>query len=205
MIATILIVVIDFFAISNLAHKFNEISINENTEIIQKDGKIIITDNPIEQLFMSDEKITEILCNDIMNKIKTKDYDNIKSIFSNDMINNVKNLKKVYEVKTDNKNYYIQLVIVPLNSRIQINNNITWELKTGGKDGIGDAPSKVTRLTEIEKFMLTSFDGKKVVVFLPNVKKIVKYINECEIVLVNELTDVYGAKVVSADNFKVYN
>lgn len=120
-------------------------------------------------------------------------------------INNVKNLKKVYEIKTENKNYFIQLVIVPLNSRIQINNNITWELKTGGKEGIGDAPSKVTRLTEIEKFMLTSFDGKKIVVFLPNVKKIVKYINECEIVLVNELTDVYGAKVVSADNFKVYN
>ena len=53
--------------------------------------------------------------------------------------------------------------------------------------------------------MLTNFDGKKIVVFLPNVKKIVKYINECEIVLVNELTDVYGAKVVSADNLKVYN
>ena len=92
LIATILFVVIDFFAINNLIHKFNEISINENTEIIQKDGKIILTDNPIEQLFMSDEKITQILCNDIMNKIKTKDYENVKSIFSNDMIKNVTNL-----------------------------------------------------------------------------------------------------------------
>lgn len=92
LIATILFVVIDFFAINNLIHKFNEISINEDTEIIQKDGKIILTDNPIEQLFMSDEKITQILCNDIMNKIKTKDYENIKSIFSNDMIKNVINL-----------------------------------------------------------------------------------------------------------------
>ena len=92
LIATILFVVIDFFAINNLIHKFNEISINEDTEIIQKDGKIILTDNPIEQLFMSDEKITQILCNDIMNKIKTKEYENIKSIFSNDMIKNVINL-----------------------------------------------------------------------------------------------------------------
>ena len=92
LIATILFVVIDFFAINNLIHKFNEISINENTEIKQEDGKIILTDNPIEQLFMSDEKITQILCNDIMNKIKTKDYENIKSIFSTDMINNVQNL-----------------------------------------------------------------------------------------------------------------
>ena len=94
LIATILFVVIDFFAINNLIHKFNKISINENTEIRQEDGKIILTDNPIEQLFMSDEKITQILCNDIMNKIKTKDYENVKSIFSNDMIKNVTNLDK---------------------------------------------------------------------------------------------------------------
>ena len=106
LIATILFVVIDFFAINNLIHKFNEISINENTEIIQKDGKIILTDNPIEQLFMTDEKITQILCNDIMNKIKTKEYENIKSIFSNDMIKNVTNLdegiNKLIDISNEN-------------------------------------------------------------------------------------------------------
>lgn len=104
--ATILFVVIDFFAINNLIHKFNEININEDTEIIQKDGKIILTDNPIEQLFMTDEKITQILCNDIMNKIKTKDYENIKSIFSNDMIKNVTNLdegiNKLIDISNEN-------------------------------------------------------------------------------------------------------
>ena len=106
LIATILFVVIDFFAINNLTHKFSELSINENTEIIQKDGKIILTDNPIEQLFMTDEKITQILCNDIMNKIKTKDYENIKSIFSNDMIKNVTNLdegiNKLIDISNEN-------------------------------------------------------------------------------------------------------
>ena len=106
LIATILFVVIDFFAINNLIHKFDKISINENTEIRQEDGKIILTDNPIEQLFMSDEKITQILCNDIMNKMKTKDYENIKSIFSNDMINNIKNLdegiKQLINISSEN-------------------------------------------------------------------------------------------------------
>ena len=106
LIVTILFVVIDFFAINNLIHKFSELSINENTEIIQKDGKIILTDNPIEQLFMTDEKITQILCNDIMNKIKTKDYENIKSIFSNDMIKNVTNLdegiNKLIDISNEN-------------------------------------------------------------------------------------------------------
>ena len=106
LIATILFVVIDFFAINNLTHKFSELSINENTEIIQKDGKIILTDNPIEQLFMSDEKITQILCNDIIGKIKTKEYENIKSIFSNDMIKNVTNLdegiNKLIDISNEN-------------------------------------------------------------------------------------------------------
>ncbi len=106
LIATILFVVIDFFAINILIHKFNKISINENTEIRQEDGKIILTDNPIEQLFMSDEKITQILCNDIMNKIKTKDYENVKSIFSNDMIKNVTNLdegiNKLIDISNEN-------------------------------------------------------------------------------------------------------
>ena len=106
LIATILFVVIDFFAINNLIHKFDKISINESTEIRQEDGKIILTDNPIEQLFMSDEKITQILCNDIMNKIKTKDYENVKSIFSNDMIKNVTNLdegiNKLIDISNEN-------------------------------------------------------------------------------------------------------
>ena len=106
LIVTILFAVINFFAINNLIHKFNEISINENTEIIQKDGKIILTDNPIEQLFMSDQKITQILCNDIMNKMKTKDYENIKSIFSNYMIKNVTNLdegiNKLIDISNEN-------------------------------------------------------------------------------------------------------
>ena len=106
LIVTILFVVIDSFAINNLIHKFNELSINENTEIIQKDGKIILTDNPIEQVFMTDEKITQLLCNDIMDKIKTKDYENIKSIFSNDMIKNVTNLdegiNKLIDISNEN-------------------------------------------------------------------------------------------------------
>ena len=113
LIATILFVVIDFFAINNLIHKFSELSINENTDIIQKDGKIILTDNPIEELFMTDEKITQILCNDIMNKIKTKDYENIKSIFSNDMIKNVTNLdegiNKLIDISNENiTNFKVQ-------------------------------------------------------------------------------------------------
>lgn len=91
---TILLGIVNFFTINNLINSFNEININndDSINIRQEDGKIILSDNPIEQLFMSDDKKTEIICEYIMNKIETKDYETIKSIFSNDMINNVKNL-----------------------------------------------------------------------------------------------------------------
>ena len=107
LIATILFVVIDFLAINILVHKFNEISINRGIEIRQEDGKIILTDSPIEQLFMSDDKKAEIICKYIMNKIETKDYETIKSIFSKDMINNVKNLDEGINKLIDISNKYI--------------------------------------------------------------------------------------------------
>lgn len=64
LIVTILFGVVDFFTINNLIKSFNEINISndESINIRQEDGKIILSDNPIKQLFMSDDKKTEIIC-----------------------------------------------------------------------------------------------------------------------------------------------
>ena len=72
LIATIFLGIIDFFTINNLIKNFSEIDINndESINIRQEDSKIILSNNPIEQLFMSDDKIIEIICKDIMNKIE---------------------------------------------------------------------------------------------------------------------------------------
>ena len=80
LIITILFLIIDFFAINNLIKNFNEIDIKNNDKSInirQEDGKMILSNNPIEQLFMSDDKKIEVICNDIMNKIETEDYETI--------------------------------------------------------------------------------------------------------------------------------
>lgn len=108
LIVTILFGAVDFFTINNLIKSFNEINISndESINIRQEDGKIILSDNPIKQLFMSDDKKTEIICEYIISKIKTKDYETIKSIFSNDMINNIKNLdegiNKLIDISNEN-------------------------------------------------------------------------------------------------------
>lgn len=88
LIATILFGVIDFFAIIN----HSQIKNDDNVTIRQEGGKIIITDNPIRQLFMSDDEKIDIFSNDIIQKIKTKDYDTIKNIFSKDAVNNIQNI-----------------------------------------------------------------------------------------------------------------
>ena len=80
--------VIDFLAIYNLGQIKND----ENVTIRQEGGKIIITDNPIRQLFMSDDEKIDILSNNIIQKINTKDYETIKNIFSKDAVNNIQNI-----------------------------------------------------------------------------------------------------------------
>lgn len=90
LIITILFGVIDFFVVNNF---INDLSETENeVNIEQKNGEVILSDNPIEQLFMSDDKKIEIISDDIIQKVETKDYETIKNVFSKDTINNVKNL-----------------------------------------------------------------------------------------------------------------
>lgn len=94
LIVTILFGLVDFFTIKNLIKNFNEIDVNndDSINIRQEDGKMFLSDNPIEQLFMSDDRKIEIISNDIIQKIETNDYETIKNIFSKDAINNIENL-----------------------------------------------------------------------------------------------------------------
>ena len=79
------------------SNNIKELNFEERIDYYKKASKITIK---------ADEKITQILCNDIMGKIKTKDYENIKSIFSNDMIKNVTNLdegiNKLIDISNEN-------------------------------------------------------------------------------------------------------
>ena len=85
LIVMILFGVVDFFIISNLIDNFNKMG-------KQEIDKVILSDNPIKQLFMSDEEKIEIISDNIIKSIETKDYETIKNIFSKDTIENVQNL-----------------------------------------------------------------------------------------------------------------
>lgn len=44
----------------------------------------------------------------------------------------------------------------------------------------------------------------KLVIATPSPKKIVKYINECEIVFVTPYTDIYGTRLIGLGNTKIF-
>ena len=116
--------------------------------------------------------------------------------------------KDIYDIDlvVENKHLVIKILIVPDYSEIQVNSKETWEVKYGA----GDTPGKVQPhkrfLNEVSTFQKTNFpiDITKIVLISPKPKKIVKYINECEIIFVKPSTDIYGSYIATEDTFGIF-
>lgn len=113
-----------------------------------------------------------------------------------------------YDLRLEISNtiYYIKFLILPSFSEVQINNKTTWEVKYGAGNTPGKAQPKKRYLTEIIDFMKETLesDSQKVVILVPKPKKIVKYINESEIIFVKPTTDVYGAHLIDEGQFRLF-
>ena len=64
----------------------------------------------------------------------------------------------------------------------------------------------ITDLKDISEFMNLKVQENeiKLVIATPHPKKIVKYINECEIVFVTPYTDVYGTRLIGLGNTQIF-
>ncbi len=102
--------------------------------------------------------------------------------------------------------YYIKFLILPPFSEVQINNRTTWEVKYGAGSAPGKVQPKKRYLTEMVDFMKADVAPtvQKIVILSPKPKKIVKYINESEIVFVKPTTDVYGARLIDEGQFRLF-
>lgn len=92
LITTLILLVIDIVIVINFS--FNFIT-NFDFNVIMPnyyEDKVKLVPNPLEQLFMSDEEKVNKISESIIEKITSKDPENIKKIFSEDLINNVNNL-----------------------------------------------------------------------------------------------------------------
>lgn len=122
-------------------------------------------------------------------------------------ISNEENKPYDYLISNENTTFIVKLIKIPEYSEIQINNKVTWEVKYGAGNTVGKAQPYKKYLKEIEPFMNLVVDNSftKLVIATPKPKKMVKYINECEIVFVTPKTDVYGVKLISLNDLTLFN
>jgi hypothetical protein len=122
-------------------------------------------------------------------------------------ISNEENKPYDYLISNKNTTFIVKLIKIPEYSEIQINNKVTWEVKYGAGNTVGKAQPYKKYLKEIEPFMNLVVDNSftKLVIATPKPKKMVKYINECEIVFVTPKTDVYGVKLISLNDLTLFN
>lgn len=104
--------------------------------------------------------------------------------------------KNTYEFITSTDKYVFFIENIPTNTTIQINNKTTWEMKISNNSSTGASHQNSKILASIIKFMNFETDDKKIIIFTPDPKKIVMYINECEIIIVNSKTNVYGTNII---------
>lgn len=118
----------------------------------------------------------------------------------------VKNVPYDFNLKINNKEYLIKTITVPSFAEVQVNSKTTWEIKYGAGDVPGKAQPFKKYLSNISQFMhLKPNDNQiKVVVVIPRAKKIVMYINECEIVFVTPQTNVHGTRIINCDDFSLF-
>ena len=116
----------------------------------------------------------------------------------------IKSAKYDIDLKTASFHYYLKILIIKRHAELQINNKTTWELRYGIKKTPNSAFTKRQILKKVVPFQSTTFpnDIQKIVIVYPNPKRIVKYINESEMIIVDEKTDIYGSKIITSDKFE---
>lgn len=141
---------------------------------------------------------------------------NIKSSIEESFYNKIKDLgyevtnieNKCYDqiIKNSEITFIVKTIKIPEHAEIQINNKVTWEIKYGAGNTPGKAQPYKKYLKDIAEFMNLEIKENeiKLVIATPNPKKIVKYINECEIVFVTPYTDVYGTRLIGLGNTKIF-
>jgi len=148
----------------------------------------------------------------IVSPIKKKHtyIDNLKKALTENnidfILSNSQNNFYDYVLKINNIDYLLKLINIPSYSVVQINNKTTWEIKYGAGPNVGKAEPYKKYLNNLSSFMnlATTDNEKKVIILVPNAKKIVMYINECEIVFVDAQKSVYGARVINETDYSLF-
>ncbi len=111
-----------------------------------------------------------------------------------------------YVLKTDDLDIYLYVLKVPKHSEICINSKETWKLSYSfSKNDPGKAYSSFRYLNEIEYFLKNDIITKrpylKLIFLYKSCDKIVRYLNETELDVVDINKSPYGYKITSFESF----
>lgn len=116
---------------------------------------------------------------------------------------------RTFDFKLENQEILllIKVIGIPSNSAVTINNKYTWRLSWGGSSRkAGRAYPKNRYLNEMIPFLkeVMKSDKKiiKITILYPNTEKVLRYINESDLELINPKDSPHGYKVVSFIDFK---
>lgn len=117
---------------------------------------------------------------------------------------NFKEYKKEYydfTIENDEVKLFIKMVDIPKNSMITINSKTTWCLSYGGSSSDpGRAYPNKRYLDELTQFLKHEYMSEKithkVILINSGTEKIVRYLNESELAVVNFTEKVYDYKII---------
>ena len=102
---------------------------------------------------------------------------------------------------------YIKVVSIPDNSAVTINSKDTWQLSWGGnKANKGRLYPRKRYLDEVVPFIKEVIKQekpfKKIVILYPSTEKILRYLNESELEIIDSKKTPHGYKVVNFTDFE---
>lgn len=139
-----------------------------------------------------------------LNIFKNKAYNKLYSKLVD--ITGIENIKRGtskafdYEINHNDKIYLIKMIYHPRSYEININSKNYWQVNRGvvSSRKTGEQMKKVYDLIEFDlKENNYPKNTVKLYVIYPYSKRLLKVINECEMVFIKPNTDIYGCKVVN--------
>ncbi len=110
--------------------------------------------------------------------------------YLNNKYKNVLLGNKIYDYYIEDIDSCIKVLFLNENDELVINSKYIWQINHDMK--IGNTPSSSQNVLGIKNFM--NINKNKIVIIYSTCYSIKKYINECEMIFVNENTDCYGVK-----------
>lgn len=99
-----------------------------------------------------------------------------------------------YLAEIENKEHHILVLPVTKNSILTINSKFVWEIKYGRPNGSRFNTTKSTLINLTNFFRLDN----KIIVFKDKPYKILKHINECDIIDISDKEEIFGIQLYNS-------